>query len=81
MTCQELVETIVPFAQVARVSNLQSKFKGVFDAEEIRAFNAPPMMKSLTTRPKGFTTANDKNPFNVSPDRKAEALTMRVKCD
>ena len=29
MTCQELVETIVPFAQVARVSNLQSKFKGV----------------------------------------------------
>ena len=59
---------------------MQSKFKGVFDAEEIRAFNAPPIMKSLTTRPKGFTTAGDKNPFNLSsPERKADALTMRVK--
>ena len=81
MTCQELVETIVPFAQVTRVSNLQARFKGVFDAEEIRAFNAPPIMKSLTTRPKGFTTAGDKNPFILTTEERAEALTMIVKGD
>ena len=53
----------------------------MFDAEEIRAFNAPPIMKSLTTRPKGFTTADDKNPFNLASEDKAEALTMIVKGD